>query len=324
MWDEIAGQERAKRILQTHLAEATVAQAYLLAGPDGVGKRRLALEMATALICDADTPRPCGACLHCRQVGRGVHPDLHVIVPGGSADQIRIDDIRHLLGRLALKPFNAAVQVAVLEHAERLNEEAANCLLKTLEEPARSTRFLLTTARLSQCLPTVVSRCQLIRCEPLPPEVISRLLIAQQACEAAVAAAVARLCGGSMARALELAGRWDSHERIVGQLADVSSRAWLSQPLPETREEAIELLDGLMAWLRDLAVAAVADPVLAAHADRAEALRRQARQVDPDRCVEAVFELIALRESATEQFVSPKLIAALAREKWLTLFDENA
>ncbi len=320
-WDAIAGQAHAKRILQGHLAAGEVAQAYLLAGPDGVGKRRLAMDMATALVCVGTGARPCEACIHCRQVSRGVHPDVHLVAPGGGADQIRIDDIRHLLGRLALKPFSAATQVAVIEAAERLNEEAANCLLKTLEEPSRSARFLLTTARLSQCLPTVVSRCQLVRCEPLPPDVVARLLLEQHACEAGAAAAIGRLCNGSMTRALELAGRWDAHERIVGQLADPASPAWLSQPLPETREEVLALLDSLMEWLRDVAVTAAADPALAAHAERADALRRQARTVDLDRCVAAVFDLIALRDSAIEQFVSPKLIAAVAREKWLSLFD---
>ena len=316
-WDEIIGQDLAKRRLQIHLAAGRVAQAYLLVGPDGVGKRRLAIEMAKALTCAASGARPCDECASCRQVSRLTHPDIHVVSPGGSSEQIKIDDIRYLLGRLVLKPFSASTQVAVIDGAERLTEEAANSLLKSLEEPSSSSRFLLTTARLPQCLPTVVSRCQMIRCEPLSAEVLRRILIEGQGCDPRMAQTIARLSGGSASRAIDLAGRWVVYQNVLEQLAS-EGPSWLEQPLPETRQEVTQLLDGMMAWLRDVAVAAVADPAQVRHAEHLGALRRQANAIDVDRCLETALELIDLRESV-EQFVSPRLIAALAREKWLSL-----
>jgi len=318
MWDEIIGHEAAKRLLRAHLASGRVAQAYLLAGVDGVGKRLLALVMARALVCEQADDLPCNRCPVCAKVEQGAHPDVHVLSPGGASEQIKIDDIRQVLGRIALRPFSARWQVVVLPGAERLTEEAANSLLKALEEPASCTRFLLTTSRLSQCLPTIVSRCQLIRCEPLAPEVLAELLARQKRCAPDMARAVARLSGGSVVSAIELLDRWASHQQLLARLADEQPVAWLTQPMPETRQEVAHLLDGLMAWLRDVAVAALADPSAVAHGSHAAALRRQAQRLDAGRCIEAAFELVALRDSL-EQFVSPRLVASLAREKWLSL-----
>ncbi|MBI3083129.1 MAG: hypothetical protein HYY90_02020, partial [Candidatus Omnitrophica bacterium] len=128
-----------------------------------------------------------------------------------------------------------------------------------------------------------------------------------------------RLSGGSASRAIELAGRWSSYRQVLARLASGTPAAWIEEPSPETREEVTDLLDGMMAWLRDIAVAAVLDdPSRLAHAEHAETLRRQARSVDVDRCVELAFKLVGMRESL-EQFVSPRLVASLARESWLSL-----
>ena len=321
MWDDVLGQETAKRILRSHLASDRVANAYLLAGPAGVGKCTLALEMAKALNCTAEGVRPCDVCRTCAHIIRGIHPDVHHLKPGGAAQRIRIDDVRHLLGRIALQPFNARWQVGIIEGVERLTEEAANSLLKALEEPPSHTRFVLTTSHLIDCLPTIISRCQLIRCQPLPVEVVTRRLRTHPGTTPEAADAIARLSGGSVSRALELSGRWAEHETTLSRLADRSSSTWLEDPLPETREGVTQLLDGMMSWLRDLAVTAAGDARWVVHTAQADALRHQADVVDVDRCLETVFELVALRESI-EQFANPRLVAALAREKWLTLSDE--
>ena len=317
-WTDIVGQAFATRLFQAHLAAGTVADAYLLAGPEGVGKRRLALEMAKALNCTADRARPCDVCPTCRQIIRGTHPDVHLVSPGGAADQIRIEAIRQLLPRTALRPFNARVQAAVIDGAERLTEEAANSLLKALEEPPAHTRFFLTTARLSDCLPTIISRCQLVRCRPLPAGVITRLLVETQGVSLQTAEAAARLSGGSAAQAITLAARWQPHEQALARLAAPTPTVWFEQPLPETRQDVSQLLDVMVSWLRDVAVLAEGGAPRVGSAAWGNTLRRQAGAVSADRCVETVFELVSLRESL-DQFVSPRLVAALAREKWLSL-----
>lgn len=317
MWDDILGHETAKQVLRSHMESGRVASACLLAGPDGVGKRLLALTMARALNCTASAPRPCEACQPCRQIARGAHPDVHVLAPGGASEQIKIEEVRRVLARVTLRPFSARLQVAVVDGAERLTEEAANALLKALEEPNACTRFLLITPRVSDCLPTIVSRCQLIRCGPLPAEAIARILIDAQGLEPRVADAVAPRADGSVSVAMELAGRWAQLQHLADRLADDPPSAWIATPLPDTRQDVAQFLDGLMGWLRDVAVASQ-DPRWIAHQDHAASLRRQAGSVDLDRCLATVFELIELRESL-EQFVSPRLVASLAREKWLSL-----
>jgi len=324
-WDDILGQDLAKRILRTHLAAGTVADAYLLTGPEGVGKRRLALEMAKALNCLGESQRPCDHCPTCGQINRGVHPDVHTVSPSGASSHISIDDVRRVLGRVGLRPFSARVQVAILDGAERLTEEAANALLKTLEEPSSRTKFLLITTEVARCLPTIISRCQLIRCQPLSLDVIQRLLVDREGCDPHVAAAAARLSRGSVSRASAFMGRWEAYEKSLKQFSDATVASWMAQPLPDTRQEVLAWLEAMLAWLRDLAVVvatghrdgAVASTWLA-HATYEDQLRRQAAAVDVDRCVETAFALMELRDSL-EQFVSPRLVAALAREKWLSL-----
>ena len=317
-WNDILGQDRAKQLLKAHLAAKTVPGAMLLVGPDGVGKRRLALELAKALNCAEGASSSCDRCPNCIQMTRQTHPDLHVVVTSGASDQIKIDDIRHLISRVALRPFSVRVQVAIIDGAERLTEEAANSLLKVLEEPPATTRFVLLASCLSDCLPTIVSRCQLIHCQPLSPELIRTILIETQGCDAAAAETIALLARGSAAEAIRLAQRWPSYQQVLVRLASEGSAAWLEQPLPETREEVLALLDGMVAWLRDLAVAATDPSEPIAHRSYEGPLRRQALRVDLDRCLETAFGLVTLRHSM-EQFVSPRLVAALAREKWLSL-----
>ena len=319
-WTDIYGQDDAKRLLQAHLKAQEVPGGYLFVGPEGVGKRKLALEMAKALNCTtADGRRPCDACPTCLQISKGGHPDVHLLLPGGASDQVKIEAVRQLLGRFALRPFNAAVQVALIDGAHRLTEEAANALLKALEEPSRSARFLLTTSRLADCLPTIVSRCQLVRCGPLPTDVVARLLVDLHGCDSRTAEAASRLSAGSASRALELAERWDAYQRTLARLgAEQPEIEWLEKGLPETRQELALLLEDMTAWLRDVALVASGSPQPLAHAGHAGILRKQAAAVDADRCVDTAFELMSLRESL-EQFVSPRLVAALAREKWLSL-----
>lgn len=319
-WGDILEHDVPKRIFAAHVSCGRVAQAYLLVGPDGVGKRRLAMELVKALNCASGAPQACGQCPHCRQISKGTHPDVHVLSPTGASAQIHIDEVRQLLGRIALRPFSANVQAAILDGADRLTEEAANSLLKALEEPSARTRFVLITSHLSDCLPTIVSRCQLVRCHPLPARVVSAILIRERVCEPAVAEAVARLCGGSASLAVELAGRWKAHAEMLERLAAGGASAWMEQPLPEGREDVARLLDGLLVWLRDVTVSAAGDPQRIVHTGHAAAIARQARATDVDRCLETAQELVALRESL-EQFANSRLVASLARETWLSLTD---
>lgn len=324
-WNAIIGQESIKQIWQAQWTSGKLTSAYLLAGPDGVGKKRLALEMAKAMNCSTEDAAPCDSCSFCQQINRSVHPDVHLLSPGGEAKMIRIADIRQLLSRVSLRPYSAKMQVVIIDQVERLTEESANALLKTLEEPPAQVRFLLTTSLLSQCLPTIVSRAQLLRAQALDTSILKRLLEAHESfkdAKDAMVDPVMRLGQGSISCATRWARVWTDHVKLLERLIANSLEQWIDPPLAQTREGVTQLLDGLIAWLRDVAVFSVAGPSGVAHVGYEAALKRQAQLLDVDQCVEATFELVKLRESL-DQFVSPRLVATLAREEWLKLWDRR-
>jgi DNA polymerase III delta' subunit len=212
----------------------TPPHALLIAGPAGVGKTTLALDLAAGLLCDAPDPaaRPCRACRGCRLVDSGGHADLHRLVPGGAGDQIRIGDradpepgtIRRLISELALLPVEGGARVVIVERAERLNEEAQSALLKTLEEPPVGVTIILCVEREDQLLPTVRSRCVRLRLGPVGTRDIEEILGEQGVADASTAGQLARLAGGrpGFARAWALAPEAVSgRAEIVRSLIDL-------------------------------------------------------------------------------------------------------
>lgn len=320
-WNTILGQPFALRVLQSHLVRQRIAPAYLFIGPDGVGKRLAAVEMAKAVNCDraGTLESPCDACDSCQRIAREVHPDVHRLSPHGASESIPIDEVRHLLERVNLRPYMGARTVAIIDGADRLTEEAANSLLKALEEPPGQAVFLLTTAHPARCLPTIISRCRVVRFQRLTAEVIEALLSRIHLGEPAIAQSAGRLAQGSMARALELCAQWTRHEAITALLGSEPPSAWLAWDMPRDREELSRWLGEAILWLRDVAVAGAGEPSLIGHRHALEAIQRQASRVDADRCVSTALSLVELKTSLDEQSISPRLVGTLLRERWLEL-----
>jgi hypothetical protein len=175
-------------------------------GPPGVGKTTLALDVAAFLLCTAEGigARPCRACRACRMLAGGNHPDLHRLVPEGPGGQIRIGaradaepgTVRRLVADLALLPVEGGARVAIVEQADRMNEEAQSALLKTLEEPPTGVTLLLTAAEEERLLPTIRSRCARVRLGPLGVREIEALMSELSAADPPTAARLARLAAG--------------------------------------------------------------------------------------------------------------------------------
>ncbi len=184
----------------------TAAHAIVVAGPAGVGKTTLALDLAAGLLCDAPEPerRPCRECRGCHLVERGSHADLHRLAPSGPGNQVRIgarDDpepgsVRRLISDLALLPVEGGARVALIERADRLNEDAQSALLKTLEEPPAGVTIILCADREDQLLPTVLSRCVRVRLGPVAIREIEAILVDAGVADPPTAARLARLSGG--------------------------------------------------------------------------------------------------------------------------------
>jgi len=206
-FDAVLGQDKAKRLIRAAFENGRLAHAYLFAGPDGVGKTLFALETAKLLFCRSDEERPCGACADCRRVDHGRHPDLLLVEADEGKRIIGIKRALEIGQYLSLKPVEAERRVVVVREAERLSEEAANAILKTLEEPS-SFGFLILTASQARSLPdTVQSRCQRISFSPLSVEQVETILARRpdlESREVRVASRYAEGSAGNALRTLEL------------------------------------------------------------------------------------------------------------------------
>ena len=307
-WSVIEGQSTALEMLQAHLRQGRVASAYLFVGPAGVGKQLTAIELAKAINCATGGADACGAeaCDSCRRIDRQVHPDIHRMSPEGAAQAIRIETIREVLGRIALRPFMARRQVVLIDGADRLTDEAANALLKMLEEPPSQAMFILLAGQTSACLPTVVSRCHVIRFQRLPDRVIEQRLVTEGQSEAQ-ARSIARLASGSLASAGEIREEWDAYAAILERLACADASSWLGWTAPTDRKELARWIACSIARLRETAVTAAAS---------------DADAFDPERCVETAVSFIELAE-ALEQMANARLVGTLLRERWMDLLETS-
>lgn len=183
--------------------------ALLIVGPRGAGKTTLALDLAAGLLCLAEDPgaRPCRSCAACRKVEGAGHPDLHVVEPAGAGEQIRLGQVQELAADLSLTAMEGRFRVAVISGAQRLNPDAQNALLKTLEEPGPRTCLVLCADDAAPLLPTVVSRTARLRLAPLPIDVLGRFLAAEGHADPSLARGLAIASGGRPGVAMALATR---------------------------------------------------------------------------------------------------------------------
>ena len=210
-----------------------VPHAILLVGPTGVGKTTLALDLAAGLLCGAPEPadRPCGACRACRLVRSDGHPDVHRLGPEGAGRQVviggpgaRARGVRDLLSELALLPVEGGARVALIESADRMNEDAQAAILKTLEEPPAGIVLILCADAEEPILPTIRSRCARLRLGPVATRDVEAMLTELGAADAPLAARLARITGGRPGLALAWARDPDAllvRDEVVRTLLDL-------------------------------------------------------------------------------------------------------
>jgi DNA polymerase III delta' subunit len=215
--------------------------AVLLTGPPSIGKTTLALDLAATLVCTVADPsaRPCGTCRGCRLLASGNHPDIHRLRPEGPGGQVRIEQVRALATELALLPVEGGARVAIVEAAHRLNDDAQNALLKTLEEPPSGVTIVLCADEEERLLPTVRSRCARVRLGPVGTRDIEALLEELGLADPPRAARLARLAGGRPGLAVAYA-RSDEAAMARGEIA--RGLLDLAQAGPSTRLVAIRQL----------------------------------------------------------------------------------
>lgn len=263
--ERVVGQERARHRLVEAVREGRLHHAYLLVGPEGVGKRLLARGLAQVLLCPhAHDGQACGQCSACGQVARTSHPDLHWIEPqvrAGGLGSLGIDQVRRLIQEAAWRPYEGRWKVLVVGQADRLTPEAQNSLLKLLEEPPGTAVILLTTPRPDRLLPTVRSRCHTVPLRSLTDQEVRAVLTAQGLIETGKPEEADLLVMAVQGAPGRAAGLDPEQVRERQQAA----RAWVEALLTEPgwrrlvlagelaeREDLVEVLDGALLWVREL------------------------------------------------------------------------
>lgn len=335
----IRGHAAVRRLLARAVARDRLPPSLVLSGPDGVGKRQVALGLAELLNCEAvrgagtasDVPESCGECPPCGRIARGVHADVLEVAPGDTGT-IKVDAVRGLVEQAAYRPFEGRRRVVIVDDADRLVAEAQNALLKTLEEPPPASVFLLVTHRPHLLLPTVRSRCPELRFGSLATDEVVGVLVGECGVAAAAAPAAAAAADGSVARALEagsdeylqaresaaaalrtLAAAPPPKRRLEAGKHLVGARRAKSSPATE-REALTRRLRALGTLFRDLqVVSAHGDRAWLANADLADQLEALSRSYGADRAGRG-FETVDRAVEALAQNASPRVVV-----DWLAL-----
>jgi DNA polymerase-3 subunit delta' len=220
-WD-LLGHEWAEKLLRSHIANEDARHAYLFTGAPGIGRRSLALKFASALNC-TQPPSPgesCGACRSCRLTSTMQLPDLSLVSAEGEGAIIKVGQVRELERVLALTPFEAKYRIALLLNFQLANANAQNALLKTLEEAPAKVVLLLTADSTDSLLPTISSRCEILRLRPVAVETLEQALITRWQLPAEEARLYAHLADGRPGLARRMAAEPAMQDKRRGWLEE--------------------------------------------------------------------------------------------------------
>jgi DNA polymerase-3 subunit delta' len=256
----VLGHSRPITLLQRAIRNEKVVNSYLFLGNEGIGKKTVALQFAKALNClkeEIERGDACDHCTSCKKIDSALHPDVLVIEPEGQT--IKVDQVRQMQRQLAYKPYEGKRRVCILTAADRMAHDIPNTLLKTLEEPPLHTVIILLANNSRFILPTILSRCQLIRFNPLPISLVSKWLMEGKGLNEAEAQLLASLSDGSFGKAIEIQEeiRQIPREELLKDWVGLKSLSfekmgsWVDS-LPSQRENLLLILEVAKTLLRDL------------------------------------------------------------------------
>lgn len=288
------------------LRSGIIPHAFIFYGIHGIGKHTTALMFAKALNCANASDDCCDHCVSCDKTARRLHPDVLCIEPLEDKKNITIAQLREMQEQIAYHPIEGRWKAVIIDQADRLQTESANCLLKTLEEPPDNTVIILVAHSISGMLPTVLSRCQQIRFSPLSAADIAGYLSRAAGVAEAQAAQAAAYAQGSIARALLLTDEdflslRSDMAAILGAAAGCDARRAhdLAERLAKQHEAGGYALDLLRFWYRDLLLitSGVSDTALLYNRDITETLHTAAERATGVGLVEKITRIHQLQNS---------------------------
>ena len=323
MW-RISGQDHILRQLEPSLRLGRPAHAYLLVGPPHVGKMTLAMDLAQAVNCSNPSPAPCRECLQCTRIGQGQHAGVRVVGisqnagDGPTRTVIGIDAIKEVLHQVSLKPYEGTFTVIIFNDAETMSVEAANALLKTLEEPPEQVLLLLLTANEDAILATVRSRCRRLRLLPVSKVQIEHQLESLYGSSPGDSERLARLSRGCLGWAITAGGNPQSreeHEAQLDRLTEVCQgsldqkfayAAEVATLFSRDRESARQVLYLWLRWWRDVLLIKEGAEDYVQHSHRLDDLRSAASGLSTSDTVNIIRSLQETLE-ALDSNANPRL-----------------
>lgn len=337
---DFAGQGALYEGLIRTLRDGTYVHAYLITGPEGIGKRTLARLMAQHLLCTAKPAcRPCGECPACLQVRHGNHPDVLEVAVGGplaTSDDVKnkskvisVGQIRNAMRLVSQHTFTGGNKVVIVHGAEKMRQEAANAFLKTLEEPPAGTVFLLLSDAPELLLDTIVSRCRAMKMRPWDDAYI-RSVLTDRGVAPDVAQRAVMVCGGSIGRALAVAGDadyWALRDEVMQDFFGLPSRGEIlrvSNAWKDRKDDAAPLLNDLEDMVRTLLLVRLKQQDESLLGDYPEPWQKMAASADLSAFIglmDAIGDARRLRlNQVTWQAALEKLLLRMMEEKskWST------
>ncbi|MCP4253599.1 MAG: DNA polymerase III subunit delta' [Candidatus Scalindua sp.] len=297
-----------KAIKRDHLSHA-----YIFTGQEGVGKTSFAKEFAKALNCKNDENDSCNSCPNCIRIEAHNHPDVFWIEREEKAKFIRIENIRNLQNSVRLSPLESNYKIFIIKEADNMNEEASNCLLKTLEEPSPSTIIILIANAMTPIKDTIRSRCQIIRFQPIPSHIIERQLTDKSDADANKIGWISRFCNGSLGNALHLLddNHYEVNNDIVTRMTEpdmdnlvfaeeiIDSYLSDGDSLEEKRQILKSLLHCILQLYRDLLIVKVMnehdvqqEKIPLFNADREDSLQKYANYLTQEQIMYVIDEVL--------------------------------
>ncbi|NUO09292.1 MAG: DNA polymerase III subunit delta' [Candidatus Brocadia sp.] len=295
----ISCQDRVIKLFQNALINDRLAHAYIFAGQEGVGKTLFSKELAKVIFCQHPAGvDACDACNHCQRIASDNFSDLFLILPEKNSRVIKIEQLKYLQDILNVKPLESKHKVVIIQSADKMNEEASNCLLKTLEEPPSYAIMILIVTSLESVKETVRSRCQIIRFSPLSMTTVRDILVSRFQLDRKQAERLAYISNGSIERALLLSGTQAIEKKnwLVDRILKLELDNNLSfskelfnewhlqdlEILEEKRTYVRELILSFLLYYRDLLVCKMQGEFSMYHTDWRDALISKSESLSED------------------------------------------